>query len=95
MPAGVCSGSGRCAWALVAVAAAVFQLDDAAGLGQAGDDPVGAAFGDAQAGRDAGQAHPGLCARHSTRAWLARKARSATNIVTKFRKSVASFWMRA
>ena len=68
------SGSGRCAWDLVAVAAAVFQLDDAAGLGQVGDDAVGAAFGDAQAGRDAGQAHPGLCARHSsTRAWLARK----------------------
>jgi hypothetical protein len=52
------SGSGRCAGDLVAVAAAVFLLDDAAGLGQVGADAVGAAFGDAQAGRDAGQAHP-------------------------------------
>jgi hypothetical protein len=53
--------------------------------------------GDAQAGRDVPQAHPGLCAMHrSTRAWLARKDLFATsNIATKFWKSVASFWMRA
>src|SRR5260370_18018523 len=37
---------------LVAVAAAVFLLDDVAGLGPAGDDAAGAALGDAPAGRD-------------------------------------------
>jgi hypothetical protein len=43
---------------LVAVAAAVFVLEDVAGCGQVGDDAVGAAFGDAQAGRDVAQPRP-------------------------------------
>jgi hypothetical protein len=40
---------------LVAVAAAVFLRDHVAGLGQVGDDAVGAALGDAQPGRDVTQ----------------------------------------
>jgi hypothetical protein len=43
---------------LVAVAAAFLLLDHVAGLGQVGDDAVGAALGDAQADRDVAQAHP-------------------------------------
>ena len=43
---------------LVAVAAAVFLFEHVAGLGQVGDDAVGAAFGDVQADRDVAQAHP-------------------------------------
>ena len=42
---------------LVAVAAAVFVLDDVPGCGQVGDDAVGAAVGDVQAGADV--ARPG------------------------------------
>src|SRR5712692_8573644 len=42
---------------LVAVAAAVFLLDHVVGLGQVGDDAVGAALGDAHAGRDVAQPH--------------------------------------
>jgi hypothetical protein len=54
---------------LVAVAAAVLLPDQVAGLGEIGDDAVGAALGDAQAGRA-----PGSCAMQiSTRAWLVRK----------------------
>ena len=55
---------------LVAVAAAVFVLDHVAGCGQVGDDAVGAALGDVQAGRDVArprarvvgdaQQHPGV-----------------------------------
>jgi len=44
---------------LVAVAAAVLLLDEVAGCGQVGDDAVGAALGDVQAGGDVAQA----CAR--------------------------------
>ncbi len=44
---------------LVAVAAAVFVLDDVAGCGQVRDDAVDAAVGDAQAGRDVAQPGPG------------------------------------
>src|SRR6185369_2900569 len=40
---------------LVAVAAAVFPLDGVAGRGQVADDVVGAALGDAHAGRDVAQ----------------------------------------
>ena len=40
---------------LVAVAAAVFLLDDVSGCGQVGDDAEGAALGDAYAGRDVAQ----------------------------------------
>ena len=63
---------------LVAVAAAVLLLDHVAGLGQVGDDAVGAALGDAQAGRDVPQGTPGSWAMHSTRAWLVRKVQLAT-----------------
>ena len=42
---------------LVAVAAAVFPLHHVAGRGQVGDDAVGAALGDAHAGRDVAQPH--------------------------------------
>jgi hypothetical protein len=42
---------------LVAVTAAILLLDDVAGVGQVGDDAVGAAFGDADAGRDVTQPH--------------------------------------
>jgi hypothetical protein len=42
---------------LVAVATAVFLLDDVARRGQVGDDAVGAALGDSQAGRDVAQPH--------------------------------------
>jgi hypothetical protein len=55
---------------LVAVAAAVFLLDDVSGRGQVGDDAVRAALGNAQAGRDVpqprarvagdAQQHPGV-----------------------------------
>jgi hypothetical protein len=42
-------------------------------------DAVGGALGDAQAGRDVAQAHPGSCAmRGSTRAWLIRQVQLAT-----------------
>jgi hypothetical protein len=44
---------------LVEVAAAVFLFDDVAGCGQVGDDDVGAAFGDAEAGRAAAQPRSG------------------------------------
>jgi hypothetical protein len=40
---------------LVAVAAAVLLRDHVAGLGEVGNDAVGAAIGDAQAGRDVAQ----------------------------------------
>jgi hypothetical protein len=40
---------------LVAVAAAVFLLDDVPGCDQVGHDAVGAALGDVQAGRDIAQ----------------------------------------
>jgi hypothetical protein len=40
---------------LVTVAAAVFGLDHVAGCGQVGDDAVGAALGDVQAGCDVAQ----------------------------------------
>jgi hypothetical protein len=63
---------------LVAVAAAVFVLDDVPGLGEIGDDAVGGGPGDARPGRDVAQPHAGSWAMHSsTRAWLARKLRSA------------------
>src|SRR6202453_5244243 len=42
---------------VVAVAAAVFLLDDVAGPGQVGDDAEGAAFADVQGGRDVAQAY--------------------------------------
>jgi hypothetical protein len=70
----------------VAVAAAVLLLDDVAGLGQVGDDAVGAALGDAQAGRDVAQPRsraPGSGAmRSSTRAWLVRMLQLATILST-------------
>jgi hypothetical protein len=82
---------------LVTVAAAVLLLDDVAGLGQAGDDTVGAAPGDAQAGPMSRSRIPGSCAMHSsTRAWLVRKASSPrSKQATKFWKSVASFLTQA
>jgi hypothetical protein len=50
-----------------------------AGLGQVGDEAVGAALGDAQLGRDVAQPHPGSCAMHSsTRAWVVRKPQVVT-----------------
>jgi hypothetical protein len=64
---------------LVAVAAAVFLLHHVAGFGQAGDDAVGAALGDVQAGRGVAQPHARSWAMHSsTRAWLARKLQLTT-----------------
>jgi hypothetical protein len=39
----------------VAVAAAVFVLDDVSGLGEVGEDAVGGALGDACSGRDVAQ----------------------------------------
>ena len=42
---------------LMAVAAAGFPLHQVAALGRVGDDAVGAAFGDAQAGREVAQPH--------------------------------------
>ncbi len=54
------SGSGRSRLDLVAVAAAVLVLDDIPGCGQVGDDPVSAALGDAQAGRDVAQPDAGV-----------------------------------
>ena len=45
---------------LVAVAAAVFVLDDVPGVGQVGDDAVRAAFGDSQAGGDVPQPGAGV-----------------------------------
>ena len=55
---------------LVAAEAAIFLLDHVAGCGQVGDDAVGAALGDVQAGRDVArsrarvvsdaQQHPGV-----------------------------------
>jgi hypothetical protein len=43
---------------LVAVAAAFLLLDHVAGLGQLGDDALGAALGDAHPDRDVPQPHP-------------------------------------
>src|SRR5213078_5120817 len=43
---------------LVAVAAAILALGHVAGLGEVGDDGVGAALGDAQVGGDVAQPHP-------------------------------------
>jgi hypothetical protein len=64
---------------LVAVAAAVFPLHHVAGRGQVGDDAVGAALGNAHAGRDVAQPHARAWAMHSiTRAWLVRKLQFAT-----------------
>jgi len=42
---------------LVTVATAVLLLHHVAGCGQVGDDPVGAAIGDARAGRDVAEPH--------------------------------------
>ena len=59
---------------LVAVAAAVFVLDDVAGRGQVGDDAVSAAPGDAHLAAMSRSRTPGSCAMHgSTRAWLIGK----------------------
>jgi hypothetical protein len=44
---------------LVTVAASVLLRDHVAGLGQVGDDAVGAALGNAQAGRDVATLAPG------------------------------------
>jgi len=64
---------------LVAVAAAVFVLDDVPGCGQVGDDAVGAALGAARAGRDVASRTPGSRAmRSSTRARLVRTLQLAT-----------------
>jgi hypothetical protein len=49
-------GQGQVRLDLVAVAAAVLLLDEVAGCGQVGDDGVGAALGDVQAGGDVAQA---------------------------------------
>jgi hypothetical protein len=57
---------------LVAVAAAVFLLDHVAGLGETGRDAVGAALGDAQAGRDVAQPRArgrGRCTAVPGRGW--------------------------
>jgi hypothetical protein len=60
---------------LVAVAAAVFLLDDVAGPGQVGDDAVGAALGDAQAGRRAaGPPGRGRCTAAPGRGWSGRSS---------------------
>jgi hypothetical protein len=64
---------------LVAVAAAVFLLDHVAGCGQAGDDAVGAALGDVQAGRDVARPRAlvgGM--NNSARVWLVRKPQLLT-----------------
>jgi hypothetical protein len=60
---------------LVSVAAAVFVLDHVAGCGQVGEDAVGAALGDVQAGCDVAQPrvrvasdaqrHPGVAAQEA------------------------------
>jgi hypothetical protein len=64
---------------LVTVAAAVFLLDHVTGFGQVGDDAVGAAFGDAQAGRDDAQPRARVTRdASSTRAWLVRKLQLVT-----------------
>jgi hypothetical protein len=64
---------------LAAVAAAVLLLDHVAGSGQAGDAAVGAALGDAQAGRDVAQLRARWRAmRSNARAWLVRKLQLAT-----------------
>jgi hypothetical protein len=64
---------------LVTVAAAIFLLHHVAGCGQAGDDAVGAALGDARAGRDAAEPHPRVAGNaQQHRAWLARKLQLAT-----------------
>ena len=63
---------------LVPVAATVPLRDHVAGVGQVGNDAVGAALGDAQAGRDVPQSCArvvAMCSR--TRAWLVRKPHSA------------------
>src|SRR5579863_5872445 len=56
---------------LVAVAAAVLLRDHVAGLGQVGDDAVGAALGDTQAGRDVAQ----------SRAWVAGDVQQDPGVV--------------
>ena len=50
-------GQGQVRLDLVAVTAAVLLLDEVAGCGQVGDDAVGAALGDVDAGGDVAQAH--------------------------------------
>ncbi len=59
----------------VAVAAAVFLLHHLAGCGQAGDDAVATAFGDARAGRDVAEPHARVAgnAQQHLMAWLVRK----------------------
>ena len=61
---------------LVAVTASVV-LSDRADPGQVGDGAVGAALGDAPAGRDVAQAHLRVRATHSALAWLVRKVQFA------------------
>jgi hypothetical protein len=64
---------------LVAVAAAVFPLRQAAGCGRVGDDAVGAAPGAARAGRESRSRAPGSRAMHSSnRAWPVRTLQLAT-----------------
>jgi hypothetical protein len=62
---------------LVAVAAAVFLLDQVAGYGQAGDDAVGAALGDVQAGRDVARPGRGRCATAPGRGWSGSSSSSS------------------
>ena len=50
-------GERRVGLDLVAVAAAVFVLDDVFGLGEIGDDAVCGGAGDARPGRDVAQSH--------------------------------------
>jgi len=66
---------------LVAVAAAVFVLDHVAGCGQVGDDAVGAALGDVQAGRDVAEPRvwvPTMPSPHATceYSWIRPPSRS-------------------
>jgi len=80
---------------LVVVAAAVFLLDDVAGLGQVGDDAVGAGSVMPRLAGMSRSRTPGSCAMHSsTRAWLVRKVRHHQHAI-EFWKTVASFQVRA
>ncbi len=78
---------------LVSVAAAVFVLDHVAGCGQVGEDAVGAALGDVQAGCDVAQPRVRVASdaqRHP--GWLVRKLHLVTRrTYSYFQKSVASF----
>jgi hypothetical protein len=74
---------------LVAVAAAVFLVDGVAGCGQVGDDAVGAAFGDARAGRGVAQPvarvvgdaqqHPGVVGQEAPALYTSKTTANSRN----------------